>query len=234
MFIGHYGVSLASKPLAPRLSLGWLFLAVQLLDVLFSIFVLLGIEKMRIVHGFTAYNPYDLYWMPYTHSLIGALGWSLLAGIAFWAVARRDPKRGRLAAATILGAAVLSHFVLDVPMHTPDLPLGLGADSPKIGLGLWNHPFLSIAAELAVFLVGWFIYLRATRPASRGRATGAAVFGAVLVLLLCATPFQPDPVSVRAFAITALALYSVLAIAAGFIDRGRRMRESPRFPAAAR
>ena len=223
MFIGHYGVALASKRASPRLSLGVLFLAVQLLDVLFALFVLLGIEKMRIVHRFTAYNPYDLYWMPYSHSLLGALGWSLLAGIAYWAVARRDPKRGRLVAATVLGAAVFSHFVLDVPLHTKDLPLGFGPSSPKIGLGLWNHPVVSVAAELAVFLAGWVIYLRATKPASRGYAVGTAVFGAILVLVLFATPFQPDPVSARAFAVTALALYAILAIAAGFVDRGRRM-----------
>ena len=73
MFVGHYGVSLAAKRWAPGLSLGWLFLAVQALDVLFGAFVLLGIEKMAIVPGFTAYNPYDLFFMPYSHSLVGAL-----------------------------------------------------------------------------------------------------------------------------------------------------------------
>ena len=78
MFIGHYGVSLAAKRWAPGLSLGWTFLAVQLLDVLFAIFVLTGIERLAIVPGFTAYNPYDLIFMPYTHSLVGALVWTAL------------------------------------------------------------------------------------------------------------------------------------------------------------
>ena len=225
MFIGHYGVALAAKRASPRLSLGLLFLAVQALDVLFALFVLLGIEKLRIVHRFTAYNPYDLYRMPYSHSLLGALGWSLLAGISYWAVARRDPERGRAVAATVLGAAVFSHFVLDVPMHTKDLPLGFGPSSPKIGLGLWNYPVASIAAELAVFLAGWIIYVRATRAASRGYALGTAVFGAVLLLVLFATPFQPDPPGARAFAVTALVLYAALALAAGYVDRGRRTLE---------
>src|SRR5215471_9812569 len=124
MFVGHYGVSFAIKRWAPRISLGTLFLSVQLLDVLFSIFVLLGIEKLRIVPGFTAYNPYDLYYMPYTHSLVGALAWSVIAaGLARAAGAR--------VSAAWIGAAVFSHFVLDVPMHTPDMPL-LDNGSPKI------------------------------------------------------------------------------------------------------
>lgn len=200
-----------------------LFLAVQLLDVLFAIFVLAGIEKLRIVHGFTAYNLYDLYWMPYTHSLLGALGWSALGAIAYWAVARRFPTHGRRIAAAVLGAAVFSHFVLDVPMHTPDLPLGFGAGSPKIGLGLWNHRLASIAAELVVLVVGAAIYLRASRPMNRRYSLATAVFGVILVALTLATPFMPDPPSDRVFAIQALVSYSVLAAAAALIDRGRRM-----------
>jgi hypothetical protein len=125
--------------------------------------------------------------------------------------------------AAVLGVCVFSHWLLDVPMHTPDLPLGFGADSPRIGLGLWNHPLVSICVELAVFLAGWLIYVRASRPTSRGFAVATAVFGAVLVALLFATPFQPDPPSDRAFAIRALVLYVVLAVAAGLIDHGRRM-----------
>ncbi len=73
MFIGHYGLAFAAKTAAPRLPLGVCFISVQLLDVLFSLFVFAGIERMRIVPGFTQYNPYDLVFMPYTHGLAGAL-----------------------------------------------------------------------------------------------------------------------------------------------------------------
>ncbi len=103
MFIGHYGVALASKRVSPRLSLGVLFLAVQLLDVLFSLFVLAGIEKLRIVDRFTAYNPYDLYGMPYSHSLLGAAAWSVLAALAWWASRRHLPSRERRTEAAVLG-----------------------------------------------------------------------------------------------------------------------------------
>lgn len=221
MFIGHYGVSLAAKRYNPRIPLGVLFLAVQLLDVLFAIFVLAGIEKLKIVPGFTAYNPYDLYWMPYSHSLVGALGWSLAAAAVCVLAARRLPSGARAAAAAVVGAAVFSHFLLDVPMHTPDLPLSLGEGSPKIGLGLWNHRAASLAAELAALVVGGVIYLRATRPETRGFARATAAFGVALVGLTLATPFMPDPPSARAFAYQALASYVVLAILAGLVSRGR-------------
>lgn len=225
MFIGHYGVSFAAKRSSPRLSLLTLFLAVQFLDVLFSVFVLAGVEKMRIVHGFTAFNPYDLYFMPYSHSLLGALAWSAAFAIGFLAVSRRDaPPRRALAPAVVLAAAVFSHFLLDVLVHTPDLPLGPGAGSPRIGLGLWNHRAATIAAELAVLFAGGLIYLRATRPRGRGARVGTVVFGLVLVAATVATPFMPDPASGRAFAVQALVFYALLALAAGAVDRGREPR----------
>jgi hypothetical protein len=211
MFIGHYGVSFAAKRWAPRLSLGTLFLAVQLLDVLFAIFVLVGIEKLRIVPGFTAYNPYDLYDMPYTHSLVGALAWSVLGGLIFFAL------RGGHAA-TWIAAAIFSHFLLDVPMHTPDMPI-LGNDSPKIGLGLWHHRNLSLAAELVALIAGLVIWRRGT-TVGRWRPARAAGFALLLVALTLATPFFPPPADANAFGWQALAGYLALAGVAAWLDRG--------------
>jgi len=224
MFVGHYGVSLAAKRPCPRLPLGVLFLAVQLLDILFALFVLLGIERLRIVHGFTAYNPYDLYRMPYTHSLLGALLWSVATTLVALAGLRRLRSRDRRIAAAVLGAAVFSHFLLDVPMHTPDLPLGLADDSPRIGLGLWNHRWAAVAAELLVFAAGGAVYLRATRARSRRAAFATVAFGAFLALTMIATPLMPDPPSGRAFAIRALVVYAVLAALAEWLDRSREPR----------
>lgn len=221
MFIGHYGVSLGAKAYRPRLSLGVLFLAVQFLDVLFSIFVLAGLEKMRIVHGFTAYNPYDLYWMPYSHSLVGAVVWSLLVGTGAFAWMRRFPAQERAASAVILAAAVFSHFILDVPVHTRDLPLTPAAGSPKIGLGLWNHAVAATAAELAVLFVGGVLYLRASRARTGSARIATGVFAVVLVALTIATRFMPDPRTPSAFAVQALVLYFVLAAAVEWIDRKR-------------
>jgi hypothetical protein len=209
MFIGHYGVSFAIKRASPTTSLGTLFLAVQLLDVLFSIFLLVGLEKLRIVPGFTQYNPYDLYYMPYTHSLAGAAAWAVVAtGLAFAAGAKRS--------APWIGAAVFSHFLLDVPMHTPDMPI-LGNDSMKIGLGLWHHRNWSLAAELAALGIGWWIWHRAVPPAAR--RPSMYVFVAFLVALTIATPFFPPPADGNAFAYQALAGYLVLAVIAAWLDR---------------
>jgi hypothetical protein len=210
MFIGHYGVSFAAKRFTPRTSLGVLFVAVQILDVLFAVFVMAGIERLRIVPGFTQYNPYDLYYMPYSHSLAGAVVWSAAAGMLVFAF-------GGKRAAPWIAAAVFSHFLLDVPMHTPDLPL-LGNGSPKIGLGLWNHRNEALAAELWTLAIGIWIWRHAPTlaPWSRVRAVGFAV---LLILLTLATPFFPPPASAFAFAWQALIGYAALAALAWWLDR---------------
>jgi len=214
VFIGHYGVSLAAKRWAPRLSLGWLFLAVQVLDVLFGAFVLLGIEKMAIVPGFTAYNPYDLFFMPYSHSLVGALVWSALLGLLTLALAGR---RAGGVAAVAIAVAVFSHWLLDVPMHTADMPLA-GNQTPKIGLGLWQHRNLALAAELVVFWAGALVWLRA--PGGVGQRRGTVfVFLGVLTVVLLTTPFMPPPSGPAGFAVSALVAYLVIAGVAAWIDR---------------
>ena len=213
MFIGHYGVSFAAKRWAPKLSLGWLFLAVQVLDLLFASFVLVGVEKMAIVPGFTAYNPYDLFFMPYSHSLVGALAWSVLFGLVTLALVGR---KGAVAAAAI-GVAVFSHWLFDVPMHTADMPLA-GNQSTKIGLGLWHHRELSLAAELVALWAGALIWLRAPGAVAHRRGT-ALVFLGVLTAVLLSTPFMPTPAGPAAFAVFALVAYVVLAGVAAWIDR---------------
>ena len=216
MFVGHYGVSLAAKRLAPKVSLGWLFLAVQALDLLFATFVLAGVEKMAIVPGFTAYNPYDLFFMPYSHSLLGALGWSVVVAL----LARGLLGRTGAAAAIVVGACVFSHWVLDVPMHTADMPLA-GNVSTKIGLGLWRHRELSLAAELVALWAGALVWLRASAGTGRPRRT-KLVFLAILTAVLLSTPFMPPPSGGAGFAVFALAAYAALALLAAWIDRTPR------------
>jgi hypothetical protein len=107
-------------------------------------------------------------------------------------------------------------------MHTPDMPL-LGNDSPKLGLGLWRHRELSLAAELAAFGAGVWFWLRAPGRAARapqGRIA-TTVFLVLLTAILLSTPFMPPPAGPRAFAATALVGYALLAGAAAFVDRRR-------------
>ncbi|HEV3056823.1 MAG TPA: hypothetical protein VGY48_01185 [Vicinamibacterales bacterium] len=210
VFIGHYGVSFAVKRLAPQTSLGVLFLAVQLLDVVFATFVLAGIEHLRVVRGFTEYNAYDLYYMPYSHSLIGALGWSVLAGVLAAAIGGRK-------AAPWIAFAVFSHFLLDVPMHTPDMPI-LGNSSVKIGLGLWRHRDLALLAELVALAVGVWIWRHAPTLTPWPRVRTIAFVG-LLFALAVATPFLPPPRDGVQFAWQALTGYVALAVLAGWLDR---------------
>jgi len=204
MFIGHYSVAYAAKSLAPKAPLAAYFLAVQALDVLFSIFVLSGVEHMEIVHKYTGYNPYRLYDMPITHSLVGSLGWAVAVTIG--AAIARLPRREAL----WLGLAVFSHFILDLPVHTPDLSIA-GNDTAKLGLGLWNNVPLVLALELLLLVGGWLLFSRskrsdATFPKQRNR-----IFLGVLVLLTIVTPLSPDPPSPAVFAVQALVLYLALA-----------------------
>jgi hypothetical protein len=188
---------------------------VQLLDVFWSIFVLLGIEKVRIVPGITVTNPLDLYYMPYTHGLITASLWSVLAAAAYRAFRRQD---GWLAAG-IVGTAVFSHWLLDLLVHRPDLPLY--DDHLKVGFGLWNYPVLASALEIASLFGGMYLYLRTTRAASTTGRYGMLIFGALMLAVQATVFFGPPPASDRIAAITALFAYVTFATAAYWLEQKR-------------
>ena len=213
MFVGHYGVSFAAKRLAPSIPLWVLFVAVQLLDVLWAPFVLLGIEKVRIVPGITASNPFDLYYMPYTHSLLAAILWSGGALLAYRMSAARDVA-GK--AASVVAAAVLSHWLLDFLVHRPDLPLY--DNTAKVGLGLWNVPAAAFALEAALLFGGMWLYLGTTElPRLR-----MVVFGLLMLAIQAYIFFGPPPVSDHAAALTALVSYAAFAAIVARLERPRR------------
>ena len=200
MLLGHYGVALAAKRAVPRTSLGTTVLAAQWLDELWPILVVAGIERVRVVPGLMAANPLDFEYYPFSHSLAAAIVWSVLFGIVYYAV-RRDGRN-----ATIVGSLVLSHWILDLPMHRPDLPLWPGS-SVRVGLGAWNSIPLSIALELIVFAIGFVVYLRATR--ARDRIGSIALWAMVIVLLVIYFSgfVSAPPPSGRAVGFGALALW---------------------------
>ena len=209
MFVGHYGVSFAAKKAEPSIPLWVLFIAVQLLDVLWAPFVLLGIEKVRIVPGFTASNPLDLYYMPYTHSLVAAIGWSVLAAAVYRVAAPRGTKR----AAAVIGAAVFSHWVLDFVVHRPDLPLY--DNSAKVGLGLWNMPAIALGLEAVLLFVGMWLYFRL----GTARRSAMLVFGVIMLAIQAYVFFGPPPVSDNAAALTAFISYAVFALIIRALER---------------
>jgi membrane-bound metal-dependent hydrolase YbcI (DUF457 family) len=216
MFVGHYGPSFAIRFLRPAIPLWLLFIAVQLVDVGWAVLVLLGVEKVRIVPGITASNPFDLYYMPYTHSLVAALSWSVAVAVVIW-LSRRLATGS---AAVWIGAAVFSHWILDFLVHRPDLPLY--DNTMKVGLGLWNYPAMALALEAALLFGGMILYLRATKPVNVTGRVGPPVFGLAMLAIQSYIFFGPPPVSPAAAAITALVSYIVFAVVAEWLARQRR------------
>ena len=198
MFIGHYAVALAAKGAAPRTSLGVLFLAAQFVDLLWPVLLLLGLEHVRIDPGNTVLTPLDFYDYPITHSLLAAAGWSVLGGGLYFRL-RRDAR-----SALVVGACVGSHWILDALTHRPDLPL-LPGGATRVGLGLWNHPGLSIALEGALFLAGAVLYLRATRPRDRVGRLALPGLLVLLALIWVGNMAGPPPPGETALAWVALA-----------------------------
>jgi hypothetical protein len=219
MFLGHFGVALGSKPVAPRVSLGTLFLAAQFLDLLWPLFVLAGIETVRIAPGITRVTPLDFVHYPYSHSLAAAIVWSLALG-GIYGIRRRWARGG-----LIVGALVLSHWVLDFITHRPDLPIAPGL-ATRVGLGLWNSLPGTLFAEGALFLGGAAISMRATEPRDRIGSWGSAGLLLVLASISLASFFGPPPPGPTAVAWAGLAMW--LLIGWGYwIDRHRRGRLRP-------
>jgi hypothetical protein len=213
MFVGHYGPSFLAKRLAPEIPLWTLFLAVQLLDVLWAIFIFVGLERVRIVPGFTETNALDLYYMPYTHSLPAALAWAAAAAILYRAVTVSGRERA------LVGAAVFSHWPLDFVVHRPDLPLYDNA--AKVGLGLWDYPFVTLVLEGALLFTAMGLYLEKSRPVTSLARSSIPVFCGAILLMQAGMLLSPPPPSDRAMAATALIAYAVFAAAIAWLERGR-------------
>ena len=213
MFLGHIALAMAAKRSAPRTSLATLFLAAQWADVLWPIFLALGIEQVRIQPGNTAFTPLDFVSYPYSHSLLALAVWGILFGIVYRAVA------GGRHTLWILAALVVSHWVLDWITHRPDMPLYPGG--PKVGLGLWNSVPATLAIEGLMYAVGLTIYLRATRARDRIGRWGFFSLAATLVVIYLASAFGPPPPTVQALWITALAGAIILTLWAWWADRHR-------------
>src|SRR5437763_5915127 len=86
MGIGHLAVGFAAKRAVPRVSLAVLLFAAAFVDVLWGLFVLIGLEHARTQPGATRAMPFDLYDYPISHSLLGGILWALLFGGIFFAV----------------------------------------------------------------------------------------------------------------------------------------------------
>lgn len=215
MFVGHYGPSFTIKAIRPAIPLWLVFIAVQLVDVAWAVLVLLGIEKVRIVPGITASNPLDLYYMPYTHSLVAGVLWAAAAII----LCKPLREVRNWSAAAWIGAAVFSHWVLDWLVHRPDLPLY--DDTMKVGLGIWNYPAIALSLEALLLFGGMIMYLRRTQAINTIGRLGPPIFGILMLAIQGYVFFGPPPISSGAAAITALVAYAVFAAVVQWLDRQR-------------
>jgi membrane-bound metal-dependent hydrolase YbcI (DUF457 family) len=216
VFLGHFAVAFAAKKVAPQTSLATMFVAVNLADILFPVFLLLGVESMRLVPGFTAINPFDLYHMPWSHSLLMDLVWALLfAGLYF---ARRRYATGALLA----GMGVLSHWLLDWLTHRPDMALYPGG--AKYGLALWMSAGGTIALETMMFALGLALYRSATRARDRAGSIGLYALAAFLYALYIASIFGPPPPGITTLAVSMVILTGILLAWTAGLDRHREAR----------
>jgi hypothetical protein len=217
MFLGHFGIGFGAKRAAPGVSLGTLFAACQLADLLWPTLVLLGIERLEIRPGITVVTPLDFVSYPYSHSLIALSVWGILFGTLYALI-----NRSRAATAITLAAVVVSHWVLDVLVHRPDMPVTVSGTT-RLGLGLWNSVPGTLIAELGVFSAGAILYARQTRPRDRiGSVAFASLVGFLLVIFFL-NIFGPPPPSASAVAWSAEAMW-LLVIWGYWVDRHRTVR----------
>ena len=190
MFIGHFATAYAAKRLAPRVSLGTLFAAAQLSDLLWPGLVLAGVEHASVVPGDTAFTPLRFDSYPISHSLLAVAVWGAAFGaLHFW-------RKRRSADALVLAGLVVSHWVLDFVTHRPDVPLWPGG--PRLGLGLWNSVPATIAVELLMSVGGLWLALSATRARDRIGSWGFAFLAALLLLIYAANVTGPPPPGIEA------------------------------------
>ncbi|MEO8276981.1 MAG: hypothetical protein ABI639_12255 [Thermoanaerobaculia bacterium] len=214
MFLGHFAFGLAAKRVSPMLSLGLLFGAAQLADIVWPNLVLAGVEQVEIDPGATPVTPLHFVSYPWSHSLTALCGWgmALAAIVILW-------KKARQLDAAVVALLVVSHWVLDVISHVPDMPLSISGNT-RLGLGLWRSLPWTLVVELALLVVGTAIYLRSTRARDRIGSIGLGVLLTVLVALYAASLFGPPPPSVKALALSAEGLWLFLLLG-WWVDRHR-------------
>jgi len=214
VFIGHFALALGAKRAVPAISLGTLFLACQLADILWPTFVLAGLERVDVDPGNTAFTPLNFISYPFSHSLVALVLWGAVLAAFYRTIGGSS---GR--AAVLLAFLVVSHWILDVITHRPDVPLSISGNA-KVGLGLWNSVLGTILVEAVFLVVGLLLYLRQTRATDRVGSIGFWTLMATLVLIFIASAAGPPPPSSAAVVWSAEGLW-LFVIWAHWVDKHR-------------
>lgn len=169
MVIGHYAVGFAAKKFAPEASLAVLIGSAILLDILWIAFLVLGWEQVQVLTDKTVLIPYEFENYPYSHSLLATLVWAAVFALLYRKIT------GYMTGAVLIWIGVLSHWILDLIVHKPDLPFYPGGNS-FVGLDLWKYQSASLIFEGALFLLGLWSYIRQTVPLDRTGNYGFWIF----------------------------------------------------------
>ena len=169
MFIGHFAVGFAAKRALPQVSLATLFAGAQLADLMWPFFLALGLEDVEIVPGSNPLLVLNFIRYPYSHSLVMLIIWGVLFG---WIC--RVLMGGRRTVA-VMAMLVVSHWVLDVVTHRPDMPIYPGG--PTVGFGLWRSVPATLAVEVVMHVTGVWLYATFTRARRRRWSMGICEFG---------------------------------------------------------
>ena len=204
MFIGHFGTGLAAKKIDDKPSLGTLFFAAQFVDLIWPIFILAGIEKVKIEPGNTLFTPLNFIYYPFSHSLLGAIFWALLFGAVYYLFKRN------IKTSVLLGFLVAGHWILDFISHRADLPL-VPWSNFKVGLGLWNSLPLTIILEGIIFCAGAWLYISYARENNRTgflRIWGLLIF---LIVIYINNIFSKPPPNEEAIGVVGLSQWIIIA-----------------------
>jgi hypothetical protein len=220
MFIGHFGLSLAAKKAAPKVSLAVLFVATQFVDILWPFMLLFNIEKVAVVPGYTKVNAYEFLYFPYTHSLLMGIVWGVIVSLIYFMI--KKDIRGSI----VIGLCVLSHWFFDLIVHTTDLPITPFSDY-KVGFGLWNHVAATLIIEFLFFFGGLFVYTSVTKARNKKGTWGLWVLGALLVIVTISNTFGPPPPdSIKVLFISFIILMTLIIFLAAWVDKNREIKVS--------
>lgn len=226
MFVGHYSVAFVARSEKNKIPLWVLFIAVQFLDYIWATLVLLGIEKLRVIKGFTAGSMLDSYFHPYSHSLIMAVIWSCVGAFVYKAVCNRLGYPCTRSAALTVGLAVFSHWILDLVAHPRDL--AIYDNSWKVGFGLWNYRNPEFALEITLLVIGIVLYLaRNIMPTVRKGAVIA--FGVALTIIQIGDTYVPrHALTAKETVMGVWIFYTLFVVVAFLIEKiGTRRQTKP-------